>query len=186
MTKIIALYGPSGSGKTTVAMRLADEIPGAKAVSFAFPLAVMAGAIAVNKMFADDMAVEVLGTLLGDRTPKHTFVRVFGEDKWKPMLKGLSDVVSSVLGERLVFDLAKSHILKLKYNKVPLIIVDDLRMPHEYDWLRSEGALLIRVVGRGENDLYDGLLDDREFDVTISNDGALDAFVEAVGKLAKP
>lgn len=58
------------------------------------------------------------------------------------------------------------------------VVIDDLRFPHEYDALRErDDACLVKVYRPDAVPLNDhpseGLLNDRVFDVVISNDGTL-------------
>lgn len=66
----------------------------------------------------------------------------------------------------------------------PLIVIDDVRFENEFDWIRSEGGVMVRIVRQDAPDnnahMSHGLLDDRVFDYEVVANG-----IEALRREAK-
>lgn len=154
----IAFTGKAGSGKTTAALALADA-KNYHIVSFAEPIKRVAGVLWGSKGRTDRETLQWIGQSVRSRDPS-AFVRILEER--------LDDIANETAARGRV-------------------VVDDLRMPAEYDMLREQGFIIVRIeadrwlrvdrlvatgkLGRQEelDDLTETALDDYPVDYTIYN-----------------
>jgi len=68
------------------------------------------------------------------------------------------------------------------------VIFDDMRFPNEYDMIKRNGGLCIRIVRdvglMSDANGSEGLLDDHMFDITVPNFGSLRDLSDEVGRVA--
>lgn len=75
------------------------------------------------------------------------------------------------------------------YTLQEFYLIDDLTFPREYDFLRERGAKIVRIKRPDCNFIpaeEDGLLDDREFDAVIVNDGTIEELRRKVWDTCSP
>lgn len=113
----IAFTGKAGSGKTTAALALADA-KGYRIVSFAEPIKRVAGILWGPRGRTDRDTLQWIGESVRSRDPG-AFVRI--------------------LEERL------DDIHNNSSDANPRVVVDDLRMVPEYDMLREQGFIIVRI-----------------------------------------
>lgn len=63
------------------------------------------------------------------------------------------------------------------------LVISDVRQPNEYEAIKALGGEIWKVVRPGTTKRgMDGLLDNREFDVTLYNNNNIDSFREAINR----
>jgi hypothetical protein len=164
MNSLIGLYSPCPQcGKTT----LAGLLDGFRLYSFADPLRAMIASL-LRFLGYDDMRIwqcfngdlkEVPIPEFGGRTPRY-----------------LLQTIGTEWGRELITPEIWTNIMdaRLRDRKGP-VVIDDMRFPNEYDMLKAQGALLVRIDRPGYvktgNHASDGALDGHGFDLYITNDG---------------
>lgn len=164
---LIGLYSPAPqSGKSTVADFLVER--------FGFTRKGFARAL-------KDMTLALLEAF--GFAPKDANDYVYGSRKETPIpemggrsSRYLQQTLGTEWGRELVAgDLWIKAVLNDR--RPDLLVVDDLRFPNEYDAIRAEGGQVWKVVRPGAERTNthpsEGLLDDREFDEVIVNDGSI-------------
>lgn len=124
MTVKIAFIGKAGSGKTTLADEICACIPhmNVACISFAYALKRFAEAILMRTIDKHDVADRAFLQYLSG-------ARGMDENIW---VKHLSNLYETV-------------------KHLDCVVVDDCRYLNEAAWLRLNGFMLVRVVGRGAN-----------------------------------
>jgi hypothetical protein len=170
--RIIAIYSPTPqSGKSTVAraLREALELEGhTSRVPLANPLKECLQGLLADMGIPYGTAYQMLH---GDL--KEMPVITNSELTGRKMMQTFGVFAREAWGKDFWIDLWQNQVAKsISWN----IIVDDLRMPNEYERMKAMGAILIKVV-RPNADVVthatEGQLDDCKFDHVITNDGTL-------------
>lgn len=171
MSKLIGIYSPRAqSGKSTITRTLV-EARGFTVLKFAAPL--------------KDMVRGLLGSMGFDREATERMVE---GDLKEQIVPGFKTVTPRHLMQTLGTDWGREAVDADLWTKVVVekikrlgdadIVIDDLRFPNEYDALDSLGGTLVRVERPGAelvgSPRYEGLLEERSFDVEIHNVGTLD------------
>lgn len=95
--------------------------------------------------------------------------------------KGIDAVDPYLLVQKMAYS-TKVYVLEA-------FLIDDLTFPREYDFLRERGAKIVRIKRPDCNFIpaeEDGLLDDREFDAVIVNDGTIEELRRKVWDTCSP
>ena len=152
----IALYGYKGTGKTTLAGAFCFYNKLWKQLSFAGPLKEMVRSFLLSSGLSEMEA----GLYINE-----------GKDTVIPQL-GVSvrELLSRLTGFYNWTTALENKITTLNGN-FKNVIIDDLRLPEEYDMLREHDFFLVRMyrpeIGLDIYDDFEGKLDDREFDLTF-------------------
>jgi hypothetical protein len=170
--RIIAIYSPTPqSGKSVVARELRQALM-ISGDSRTLPLGTPIKEC-INGLLAD------MGVSFGT-----AYQMLYGNLKELPipdrqqltarkMMQDFGTFARDVWGKDFWIDIWQSMLSKTKARN---IIVDDLRMPQEYERLKAMGAILVKVV-RPDADVVnhatEGQLEDCKFDHVITNDGTL-------------
>lgn len=164
---IIGLYSPAQqSGKSTVANELIRH--GFVRKGFADALKGMVRALLAAFGFAPEEVEHFVLDGKGKETPI-------------PVLDGktsryLQQTIGTEWGRELI---ARDLWVKAVLNdrRPDMLVIDDLRFPNEYDAIREEGGQVWRIYRPGQEPTSghpsEGLLEGREFDEEIVNDGSL-------------
>lgn len=165
---LVALYSPAPrSGKSTVAAHL-DAAHGYAVHSFAAPLKRMAEALLASTGYLDEVHADISSGCLKDSPIPD--LGITG--------RGIQVLLGEAFREKVAPDFWVKVLARRIANQCGLgrpIVIDDLRRPNEYEWLRKAGAKIIKVV-RPDTPRFvqgEGLLDHCRFDWTITNDGSL-------------
>lgn len=171
--KLIALYSSAPqSGKSTIAEILKEE--GYKTVSFATPL--------------KDMTVRFL---MGFGYSKGDSERII---KDKDFVIGEVDLRVRDIMQRLGTEWGREMIHKNVWIKMwearqrlfPLVVVDDMRFPNEYEMVKKYGGVMLKVHRdeairqSTEQHASEGALDSFEFDQVIENNGTISQLYDKV------
>ena len=191
--KLVALYSPvMQSGKSTVANSLV-RYANFKPIAFAGPMKAMIHTLlmelGVDFAEADRLLqtgkedrLHVLQGLGGHRVREGLTVRhlmqTLGTEWAQHQIH--KDFWVAAFGERLDSALREGRS----------VVVDDLRFPHEYDYLVSRGALIVRVdrptaIASNTHE-SEGLLNDKACSAVLENTGSLRALREAALSLLQP
>jgi len=129
---IIGLAGFKGSGKTTAANYLTDTLGIATAYPLAEPI----------KDIAKQLYPDLIGLDLDDQTVKdHLSI---GGRKVRDILVGIGQGLRRDLGSDVWCEVVGEKLSRLpKY--ADRIVIPDIRMPHEAEWLRNLGGTLIWI-----------------------------------------
>lgn len=178
---IIGLYSPAPqSGKSTAADHLVETL-GFERHAFADPIKDMLGVIlarhgrappSVEEILRGGLKALPLGEFLGSTS------------------RQLQELIGETMRDRVGADIFL-HLLSLRLQ-MPLaygrdVVVDDLRRPNEFRYLRSIGACLVRIVRPGaavDTSSKEGLLENDTFDVTLTNDGSIEDLREKILSVA--
>ncbi len=170
---IIGLYSPAPqSGKSEVARELGRY--GFVRKGFADALKAMIRPLLAAFGY-DTLAVDYL-TTTGDG--KETHLKDIGATP-----RYLMQTVGSDWGRQTI---NKDLWIKAVLNdsRPDMLVIDDVRFPNEYDAIRQEGGQVWKVYRPGQTPTNqhpsEGLLEDREFDEVIVNDGSLFALATKV------
>ncbi|RUT86784.1 MULTISPECIES: hypothetical protein [unclassified Mesorhizobium] len=169
---IIGLYSPAPqSGKSEVAREL---------VRYGF----------VRKGFADALKAMIRPLLATFGYAEGVIERMLYGDKKEAVIpetghstRSLMQTLGTEWGRQVVHrDLWVRAVLNDR--RPDMLVIDDVRFPSEYDAIRDEGGQVWKVLRPGQQPTNghpsEGLLDDREFDEVIVNDGSLSALGEKV------
>lgn len=185
MKKIIAFYSSfPKSGKSTAADHLVFR-HGYRLLKFADPLKSMVAAL--------------LPGIIDDSELLWEFIEGNKKEEVLPVLnvtpRKLFETLGHVWGREILY---KDFWITLLDNRLKTcqtdIVVDDLRYPNEYEYLKGQGALLVKIVPKhtAPSKLLSARhLDDFSFDYTLANpwdtssmDSAdLKSFLDAVSSL---
>ena len=181
--KVLAFYSPyPGAGKTTAAEYLANRTND-PVWSFACPL--------------DDIIVSILADMGVLSTYKWTTLRSEMKETPLPELGGASvrDMLLKfgAAGRSLYPDIWVDCMLnEMRTSYFPVMFIDDLRFPNEYNMLRSYGAKIVRITNPGRDIVpseSEALLEGYQFDAQVVNNknnllsiyhGQLDALMAAL------
>lgn len=170
---IIGLYSPAPqSGKSEVARELGNY--GFVRKGFADALKAMIRPLLAAFGYAEVVIDKLLNTGEGKET-------VLPEIGVTP--RYLAQTVGTEWGREVIDpDLWIKAVLNDK--RPDMLVIDDVRFPNEYEAIRAEGGQVWRVYrpGRAPTNGHpsEGLLEDREFDEVIVNDGSLFALATKV------
>ena len=158
---IVGITGYKQSGKNTVSRFITERFLGwdVREIGFAEP--------------GKKEVAEILGTTLEhlEANKKHPLVRHVYQ--W-----WLNDFVKEVRGKDVWVLALAERVNKLQANGKPLLVViTDVRFPHEARWLQDSGGYLIRV------DRYDRNEDPHPSEVEIDNIHEVDARISNKGTL---
>ncbi|ESX98617.1 MULTISPECIES: hypothetical protein [unclassified Mesorhizobium] len=163
---IIGLYSPAPqSGKSEVARELGKY--GFVRKGFADALKAMIRPLLAAFGFAEVVIEKLVAT--GDG--KETHLDAIGATP-----RYLMQTIGSDWGRQTINpDLWIKAVLN--DARPDMLVIDDVRFPNEYDAIRAEGGQVWKVFrpGRAPTNQHpsEGLLEDREFDEVIVNDGSL-------------
>ena len=88
------------------------------------------------------------------------------------LMQKLGEGMKVCLWEDIHIDLLKDRLKKVP---APVIIVSDIRFPHEAAWVKETGGMVIKIIGkRTATDIHCSENQTIEADVTIDNTGSLD------------
>lgn len=164
---IIGLYSPAQqSGKSTVSNILRLHY-GFEHRGFAVALKQMVASLMLSAGLTDEEIVRYYNVRKEDPIP------ALGGRSFRY----LAQTLGTEWGRDLIAsDLWVNLVLK-NPNLPPLVVIDDLRFPNEYDAIRAEGGQVWRIYRPGQEPTNghpsEGLLEDREFDEKITNDGSI-------------
>lgn len=167
---LIGLLGKKRSGKNTFAEALVTDF-GYAPLAFADPLRDLAARInpIVSWDYISDDPVRYLDAMTdGYEVAKDTYPAV------REFLVGLGQGIRADDPLYWVTRLEERALALTRKSETP-IVVTDVRLPNEADWIEDMGGLLVRIVrpgypaeGEVEN-ITETALDDREVDLTIHN-----------------
>lgn len=159
--RLIALTGLAGSGKTTAAEALMEQ--GWVRVKFADTLKRMVRAMGLTDEHVEGDLKEVLVDWLGRRTPRY-LMQSLGTEWGRRMVH--PDVWVSI---------ARQRILEAQADGFD-VVVDDCRFDNEAAAVRALGGHVVGIVGRGG--IAGGHVSEAGVvpDMSITNDGSLEAF----------
>ena len=157
---IIGISGKKRSGKDTVADILLGTNDNSIKYSFANPLKCeVARACGVTVEYIEEHKANFRLMLQGWGTDYRR--KLFGEDYW---LKKMDQAVEQFSGR-------------------PLVIIPDVRFMNEYDWVKKNDGIMVRV-NRPELQVVDGHVSETElddipnWDIVICNDGTIKDLIE--------
>lgn len=169
MSFIVGLYSPTpGAGKSTVA----DELirAGFIRLKFASGLKRMIQSVLeeqnvpaseISRMLEGDLK-ETPTTYLSGRTPRYA-MQTLGTEWGRDLIH--QDIWLNILQQ------------KIDNNKTQPIVIDDLRFPNEYRFLKSQKSqvLLVKILSVQNTDVIhthvsEGSLSDVPFDLVVNND----------------
>ncbi|MCL2714610.1 MAG: hypothetical protein FWD68_08545 [Alphaproteobacteria bacterium] len=177
---MIGLYSSSmRSGKSTVAGLLTSHLF-AKTMSFADPF--RDAVIGIATPFIGSYQ-ETL-TWLGNERKDNAIIPELGVTlRW--MLQRFGQFGRTALHEDVWVMLAE----KRAQAAPELVVFDDMRFPNEYDMIKRNGGMCIRIVREGEPaseaNGSEGLLDYAPFDITLWNRGSLNDLRKNVEYVAR-
>lgn len=130
MVKLIGIVGRAGSGKSTLASSLCALLPRAVPLSLATPF-------------------KLEGVAL-DGLP---LVEVFGPEAKSPatrqyLQRAGTEAGRATHGDDIWLKHAEADIYRLSRYGTQRVVVDDIRFDNEAEWVRSNGGVLIKLVGR--------------------------------------
>lgn len=162
---IIGLYSPAQqSGKSTVAGYLVRE-HGFEQRGFALALKRMV----IDLMNSAGLTPEQIGHYmdLGKEDP----IPQMGDKSFR----NLCQTLGTDWGRSLVDQDLWARTLVINGSLPEFTVIDDLRFPNEFDAIKSKGGVVWKIVRPGTVPTSDhpseGLLEDREFDAVLVNDG---------------
>jgi hypothetical protein len=178
---IIAIYSPAPqSGKTTVSRLIEDDFGrglGALRVSFASCLKEMLEKVFQYSDIPEADKIDFPNNypqpyIYGDR--KETPLEMFGRQSTRYAMQTLALWGKENFGEDFWLKMGVSEATQ--YNNEGLdVVIDDVRYKNEYDALKAEGAVFVKVIRPSvqtpDNHFgSEGNLDNELFDVTLVND----------------
>lgn len=146
MNNLVAIYSPyPQSGKSTFATALSQAVPGSRVIKFAD--AMRRVVVPFVAPFVKGGVAEVSAWLNDERKDKEIIPEL------GVTLRHCLQTLGSGWGRHMIHPdlwvmIVRKDIQAARKEGVPLIIVDDLRMPNEYRMLAREYAHLIRVFRR--------------------------------------
>lgn len=170
----IGLYSPvPQSGKSTVAEILKNRF-GFEQRPFAGPLK----RLVVDLLWSAGFDPERIGQLM--TRDKEAPIPELGDKSFRYLMQ----TIGTDWGRKLI---DKDLWVKLILNapqRADLVVIEDVRFPNEYDAVLADGGQMWRIERPGASLPNDhpseGLLEDREFDEVIVNDGSLEALEDKV------
>jgi len=117
--KLIGLLGTAGSGKTTVAKHLFQK-HGFRIFSFSKP---------IKEMAMDYFGVSYFEAY--ETKPQHV----------RTILQGIGSLVREELGDYILNEM----LLRIKYSDADKIVIDDVRLKEEVEFIKELGGIVIKV-----------------------------------------
>lgn len=159
---VIGLTGLARSGKDTAADRLTQRWGFTR---FALGDEVRTAALAVDPLIPDPRGNPWYARTLGLARPAvrlSSLVAELGWDKTKALAEGRrtlqhvgSDAGWMIHGEDLWTRRTRAQIDEIHPHSP--VVVTDIRMPHEADWIRSMGGIVVRIVRPSQQSLQGAL-----------------------------
>lgn len=139
-TFIVGLTGLAGSGKDTAAHHLAEALQAR-------------GKRCMRMAFADPirqalMAIGVPSSYIYDRDLKEADVPGFGASYRKLAQTLGTEWGRDTINPNLWVSVLETRLMGLQ-RKPDVLIITDVRMPNEADWITSQGGMLVRVERKG-------------------------------------
>lgn len=110
--------------------------------------------------------------------------------KTPKLLQNLGGTLREIYGENIFADIVRKNIHEaVREHPNGCIVVTDVRYPNEYEMLRKEGFLLVkivrddRVIDRDQTHPSECSLAAHTWDVTITNSGSLELFEQKITEL---
>lgn len=164
---VIALTSPaSGCGKTTILKYLSDKYD-------AYPTH-------LKTPFTDMLKVLLRSAGMGHDEIMRSFEGNLRDVKLKTFGYKTPRELQILLGQHWGHGMVSQDIWvdlwKLQLHTAPLVVVDDIRQPNEYEAVRGNDGILVRVM-RDQNNgrqAVDGLIDNLQVHHTIYNSGTVE------------
>lgn len=174
---LIGLYGPSRAGKDKTAEILVKEHGFEQRAQAAAIRKILLG---LNPHIKTDkgllLTMQELFQLCEEDWDR---VKATSRESVDYMIR-LGQTCRDVIGYDVWLNTAIPSRLELENGNK--IVISDVRQPNEYDAIRERGGSIWRLSRPGvEIRAMDGLLDDRNFDIELVNDGTLDDLQLKVG-----
>lgn len=132
--KIIAIYGPQGAGKSPVAEAIAS-LPRWHRLSFAEPLYSMMSAL--------------LGTDARRLDKAKPYVKLCGKTLRHALQTLGTEWGRGMLGDTIWLHAMHTAIFRERASGAAGVVIDDLRFANEYQFLRQQGATIVRIEREG-------------------------------------
>lgn len=163
---VIGIAGPAGAGKNTAAY-MVQARTGGYLYAFADPIKRMLNAIGIDT--SDEVKNEVIPLL--DKSPRE-LMQTLGTEWGQHMVR--PDIWTTM---------AQMTLLR----RGPLMIVTDVRFPHEADWVRRMGGMMIHIKKRKRKGVpehsSEAPLEVQDTDFVIDNSGSLEELNAKIGEL---
>lgn len=139
-TFIVGLTGLAGSGKDTAAHHLAEALQAR-------------GKRCIRMAFADPirqalMAIGVPSSYIYDRDLKEADVPGFGASYRKLAQTLGTEWGREMINPQLWVQVLETRLMGLQ-RKPDVLVITDVRMPNEADWITSQGGMVVRVERKG-------------------------------------
>ncbi len=110
--------------------------------------------------------------------------------KTPKLLQSLGGTIREIYGDNTFSDIVRGDIKSATAaHPTGCIVVTDVRYPNEYDMLREEGFILVKIcrddrpIDRDQSHPSECSLKDHRWDVTIHNSGTLSLFEQKISEL---
>lgn len=177
MKKIVAFHSPSEqSGKSIAADYLVTK-RGYSLVKFADPVKSMTYSLIQSVIDDRDLIWDYM-----EGSKKETIIPVLGVTP-RELFVSIGHRWGRGIKEDFWIRLLENRLKKLKNKN---IVIDDLRYPNEYNFLKERNAVLIRIVrvgGEQATSESEGLLNEYSFDHTVINNGNIVEFLNKISGL---
>lgn len=176
----IGIIGEAGSGKDTLAQALHEEFPSIRAFAFADDLKIMTANMLTETFHRHNITMSY---------PKY-FVEDINE--YRDELRGLwqwfgTDLIRAKLPYYWVNRVAMKMRRSLSAGR---FVVTDCRFQNERDWLKHNGALIIKVTGRSRGNVpvhaSETEVSQLVADLTYENTGTIEDMKDWVRKIVVP
>jgi energy-coupling factor transporter ATP-binding protein EcfA2 len=139
MTTLIGLTGLKGHGKSTVARLLQEMYKHDKIVEFALADALkddVANLYGIDRNIFDDP--EMKETIMP--------VKIMGPNStYRNLLQTRGDFMRKKHGPDVFINVIRTKI-EVEHKKGNIVVISDIRMPNEFEFIRQRGGILLRVI----------------------------------------
>jgi hypothetical protein len=190
--KLVALYSPvMQSGKSTISYFL-GRYSGFKPLSFAGPMKAMIHTLLTELGITSREADRLLSS--GKEDQLSILRTLGGSEPLKLTVRHLMQTLGTEWAQHQIhrdfWVAAFDEQLDAAFCEGRSVVVDDLRFPHEYEYLLSRGALIARVdrpsAVASNGHKSEGLLNDKPCSVILKNTGSLQELGAAALSLVRP
>lgn len=108
------------------------------------------------------------------------------KEVFRLVLQGWGDARRALWGEDYFLKKHRERLLIGQAVRAPLAVFTDVRLPNEFHWVKSNGGVMVHIVGRGKDGdphVTETALEGFQFDYGIDNSNSVDHLKAAVHQL---